>query len=589
MSIRRAHADRVTRRDDAPVGSTSRPETARRLSAAGSARRPSAAGSARRIAVIAALIVAAVLLPVLSASPASAATNQTYWFMSGIGPTFNGSESLPSLTGVATDTDGNVYVTCPTAGPLRHILKFSRLGAFVCAVETAGDGEIIDAGGSATGLLGVTVDAVGNVYVADYWANAVRKYRPYLNGLSATSYVHVCTIGGTSGTGAGQLDGPQDVAVSADGLVYVSERNNNRVQVFRPQPPTFGTSATSYAFDIMWGRNDGDGSSGSGNGEFLRPRGIALDAAGNVYVVDSGNRRVQKFTPAGTFITEWGEAAAAPIQPGQFSDPAGIAVDSAGDVYVTDRTSTSRVQKFRLQGGAYSYVTEWGSQGTGDAEFDHPTSIDVCGGNVEVADSGNLRVKRFARDGTAPLTTITVSPVGWTAAKSVSVTLSAAEMSVADMYSSGVAGIETSTNGGTSWTGYSGPLSITAEGVTAILCRSYDEVGNLEPPQTATVRIDRTGPRTRALAGATVKRGRKAMLRYRVDDSTPRAKVRIVVKRGTRTVKTLVPGRIAPGRSLSCSVKCMLARGAYRFYGYATDLAGNSQRSPIGWKALKVR
>jgi len=50
-----------------------------------------------------------------------------------------------------------------------------------------------------------------------------------------------------------------------------------------------------------------------------------------------------------------------------------------------------------------------------------------------------------------------------------------------------------------------------------------------------------------------------------------------------------VPGRIAPGRSLSCSVKCMLARGAYRFYGYATDLAGNSQRSPIGWKALKVR
>ncbi len=84
------------------------------------------------------------------------------------------------------------------------------------------------------------------------------------------------------------------------------------------------------------------GSYGSGDGQFYGPYGIAVDASGNVYVTDSGNNRVQKFTSNGTFITKWGSQGS---EDGQFSGPDGIAVDANGNVYVVDR-SNHRIQKF---------------------------------------------------------------------------------------------------------------------------------------------------------------------------------------------------------------------------------------------------
>src|SRR5215210_5415206 len=69
---------------------------------------------------------------------------------------------------------------------------------------------------------------------------------------------------------------------------------------------------------------------GSGNGEISSPRGVATDAAGNVYVSETGNQRIQKFTSRGRFITKWGSPGSGD---GQFSRQEGIAVDPAGNVY----------------------------------------------------------------------------------------------------------------------------------------------------------------------------------------------------------------------------------------------------------------
>jgi len=78
------------------------------------------------------------------------------------------------------------------------------------------------------------------------------------------------------------------------------------------------------------------GNYGSGNGEFNSPRGIALDSSDNLYVVDYGNNRIQKFLSSGTGIVTWGSKGS---EEGQFSAPYGIAVDLSGNVYVASNSN----------------------------------------------------------------------------------------------------------------------------------------------------------------------------------------------------------------------------------------------------------
>src|SRR5690606_6703724 len=102
--------------------------------------------------------------------------------------------------------------------------------------------------------------------------------------------------------------------------------------------PTILQSA--YAEDLIF--NAKWGTYGIRDGNFNSPTGIAVDSEGNVYVVDSLNNRIQKFTSDGTFVLKWGSDGRSD---GKFSYPTGIAVDSEGNVYVAD-TGNNRIQKF---------------------------------------------------------------------------------------------------------------------------------------------------------------------------------------------------------------------------------------------------
>lgn len=185
---------------------------------------------------------------------------------------------------------------------------------------------------------------------------------------------------GSRGTSLGQFDDAYDVAVSADGYIFISDRRNHRIQVFNSK----GIYAHSF------------GSFGTGNGEFDRPSGIDIDASGNVYVVDLGNDRIQVFNLAGTFLRAWGTSGRGN---GQFYAPSGVAVSGFNSyVYVTD-TGNSRVQYFTSTG---TYVGQFGSYGTGTGNFDSPTGIDInnSNGEVIVSDTSNCRVKRHSATGT---------------------------------------------------------------------------------------------------------------------------------------------------------------------------------------------
>jgi hypothetical protein len=118
--------------------------------------------------------------------------------------------------------------------------------------------------------------------------------------------------------------------------------------------------------------------------------------------------------------------------------------------------------------------------------------------------------------------------------------------------------------------------------------RSTDKDGNVESFQTCTVRVDRRGPVTRARA-ARVRSGARVTLRYRVDDLTPKADVRLVVRSPNgRTRATLRLGRRGTGTLRSVVWRCRLPRGAYRIVALATDEAGNRQSS-AGAARLTVR
>ncbi|HXS60277.1 MAG TPA: SBBP repeat-containing protein [Candidatus Sulfopaludibacter sp.] len=144
------------------------------------------------------------------------------------------------------------------------------------------------------------------------------------------------------------------------------------------------------------------GSSGSGNGQFSNPSGIAIDSSNRVYVADSNNDRIQKFDNNGTFIKQWGSGDRQSIY------PSGIAIDSSGKVYVTD-DYIGRIQKFDNNG---TFIKQWGSSGSGNGQFSNPHGIAIdSSGNVYVADSGNKRIQKSNGDGNVITTLDTGSKI----------------------------------------------------------------------------------------------------------------------------------------------------------------------------------
>jgi DNA-binding beta-propeller fold protein YncE len=111
-------------------------------------------------------------------------------------------------------------------------------------------------------------------------------------------------------------------------------------------------------------------------------RGVAVDGSGNVFVADTNNNRLQKFTSTGTFLTTWGSSGTGD---GQFTNPFGVATDSSGNVFVAD-ANNNRIQKFDANG---TFLTMWGSAIPQDVATDGS-------GNVYVADADSNNIQKFA-------------------------------------------------------------------------------------------------------------------------------------------------------------------------------------------------
>jgi len=221
---------------------------------------------------------------------------------------------------------------------------------------------------------GLAIDATGNAFVADSANNRIQKF-------NATG-THILSFGNTGGA-PNRLAGPNAVALdNTNSVIYVADTTRNRIQRY-----SMTTGAPTATFP-RWG------AMGTGNGQFNSPAGVALDSSVNVYVADSLNNRIQKFTSTGTYTAQWGTAGTGN---GQFNNPTGIAVDSSNNVYVVDR-GNNRVQKFSSTG---VYIAQWGAAGAGNGQFSSPRHCTVdSAGNVYVADTANNRIQKFTSTGT---------------------------------------------------------------------------------------------------------------------------------------------------------------------------------------------
>ncbi len=186
---------------------------------------------------------------------------------------------------------------------------------------------------------------------------------------------------GSNGSGDGQLNAPRNLAVGPDGSIYVADSGNHRVQVF--------DAAGNYL--LQWG------SEGAGPGQFSEPWGIAVGPDGRVYVADTWNHRVQIFGPTGEYLDTFGEFANVQTgdpqtEPGKFWGPRDIAIDAGGNLYVTD-TGNKRVEKFTADG---IFLQTWGGGGIIPGTFEEPVGIAIDSqGNIYVADTWNRRVQKF--------------------------------------------------------------------------------------------------------------------------------------------------------------------------------------------------
>jgi uncharacterized protein (TIGR03663 family) len=190
---------------------------------------------------------------------------------------------------------------------------------------------------------------------------------------------------GSPGSGIGQLLNPKNVAVDAQGNVYVTDDDNGRIQKFDATGKsvlTFGAKSPANTIGPQ--------------GTFAEPWGIAVDSAGNIYVADTWNHRIQKFDATGKFVTMWGTngdtRGVANANPLLLYGPRAIVVDAQGNLLVSD-TGNKRIIKYSPTGEP---LGQFGSAGSNDGQFLEQVGVAIDKqGNIYVADTWNARIQKF--------------------------------------------------------------------------------------------------------------------------------------------------------------------------------------------------
>jgi sugar lactone lactonase YvrE len=318
--------------------------------------------------------------------------------------TFAGSGAIGSVNGngtaasfylpysVVVDKSGSLLVSDTATNLVR---KISPAGDVTTFAGGGSSGTSQDGNGTAasfSGLSCLALDSTGNAYAAEFGGNRIRKITP---AADVSTFAGSGAIGSLDGHGtSATFNTPSSVATDADGNIYVLEFVGAVVRKITP-----ARDVTTLAGSGTAGFADGTGTAAS----FGQAYGIATDAAGNVYVADTGNNRIRKITPGGVVMTLAGSgqigATDGAGSSASFSRPGGLAVDSDGTLYVAD-TGNSLLRKITPAGVVSTLAGQPGVLGAQNgigtaATFKQPYGVTVdAAGNLYVADTFNNLIRK---------------------------------------------------------------------------------------------------------------------------------------------------------------------------------------------------
>ena len=255
--------------------------------------------------------------------------------------------------------------------------------------------------------LGVFVDASGNIYIADQMNNRIRKVDAGTGLISTVAGIGPEGFpGGYNGDGiaatSAQLDGPSGVCVDASGNIYIADYGNHRV---RKVNASTGLISTVAGTGSTWFNGDGIAATSA---NLYGPFGICLDASGNIYMACGMQHRIRKVTvSSGLISTVAGNGNGGflwdnwPATSTWVNDPYGVFVDAAGNIYIAD-TWNKRVRKVNAADGMMTTVAGDGTYADGgdgmpatSAQLKNPTGVYVdASGNIYIADYISYRIRK---------------------------------------------------------------------------------------------------------------------------------------------------------------------------------------------------
>lgn len=317
------------------------------------------------------------------------------------------SAQFDGLFAVLPDNSGNVYVVDQfnnrirkiSGGKINTIAGDGTAGYYGDSTATVSTAPAIDA--EVNSPTGLALDAKGNLYIVDRDNNVIRE---------VNSAGNISTVAGDNAAGAGysgdnasaltaQLNLPTSMAIDSAGNMYIADTVNNRI---RKVTISTGFMTTLAGSDLHGYQGDG----GTATAALLdSPVGICLDAAGDIYFSDSENHAIREIATNGVIYTVAGNGIGGfagdggPATQAELFYPKGIAMDAAGNLYIADYTN-QRIRKVSANGiietiAGIGITGQYGDGGPANqAELNFPTGVAVDNaGNVYIADNQNFVVR----------------------------------------------------------------------------------------------------------------------------------------------------------------------------------------------------
>jgi sugar lactone lactonase YvrE len=307
---------------------------------------------------------------------------------------------------VAADANGNLFVADTSSHTIRRVSPAGDVTTFAGEAGRSGSSDGTGVAAHFHSPAGVAVDGAGFVYVADgYWDtesgnNTIRRITP--SGTVSTLAGLAGALGYDDGVGsAARFERPSGLAVDGEGYVFVADTFNSTLRLVSPA----GVVTTLAGASGREGSADGSGAAA----RFSEVAGIAIDGSGNLYAADKDNHTIRKVTPDGTVTTLAGAAGQTGSSDGpgpdaRFNVPRGVAVDAAGNVYVTDRENHT-IRRITPAGVVSTLAGMAGHAGSADgtgssARFDLPNGIAVdSSGNLFVVEYASATIRRITPAG----------------------------------------------------------------------------------------------------------------------------------------------------------------------------------------------